>query len=706
MTNKTGPIRQLAETYLTNTTYKTYRSHRTYLTFLVLFFAFVIFQLAPQTASASILSKAPNNLGLVGYWPLNEGSGTVATDHSGNGNIGTLSGTTIPNWTTGKRGGALNFDGLSGYVNIPSIPASSFTNKSFSWSAWVKGVENGSPINMPVIGYGSGSWFRLGFRQISGVWGFDSYYDGVTNARVICGPAVSSTQWVHLVVVAQYGGNISCYQNGVLAGSPLAYVNNVTDASGFGIGTGVGSYSPWGDYFSGSIDDVRIYNRLLSQSDVTALYQSGSVKVQLGDKNGLVGYWPLNDGNGTQAGDFSGNGRTGTITGATWTSGKRGGALSFDGVNNTVSLSGSLPLNPSGFTFSHWIKTTSSAGQMYTIGNAGGGDGYRFGLSNGNISFLIGDTPHSYTETTCGTAKANDGKWHLITGTFQSSGNFSCYLDGVFLASVAVGNFSSMQTGAPGLGKPPCCVAFAGSMDDIRIYNRILSAAEISNLYNSKETAVNHSQNSKVANGLGAFWSFNGPDVSGTNATDLSGNSNTLSFIGPQLVPGKVGQGLSFNGTSASASSSASLNITDNLSISLWFYPRAEFVGYAVHPITKWTGTTDANYVLYYFGTTSGLDNVLALYANAGGTWQSISTFYTVVPGNWYHYVFTYNSVSGGKTYINGSLFGTTGGAGVLATNATNLSLGDSGNMILDEVRVYNRVLSAAEAFQLYKLGQ
>jgi len=64
-------------------------------------------------------STPPNNLGLVGYWKFDDGTGMQATDFSGNGNRGTLSGSTLPTWTSGKKGEALSFDGSTSYVDIP-----------------------------------------------------------------------------------------------------------------------------------------------------------------------------------------------------------------------------------------------------------------------------------------------------------------------------------------------------------------------------------------------------------------------------------------------------------------------------------------------------------------------------------------------------------------------------------------------------------
>src|SRR5450830_343970 len=71
-------------------------------------------------ADASVIQTPPNNIGLVGYWSFNEGTSTKATDFSGHGNNGTLSGSTLPTWVAGKLGGALSFDGTS-YISTPDI---------------------------------------------------------------------------------------------------------------------------------------------------------------------------------------------------------------------------------------------------------------------------------------------------------------------------------------------------------------------------------------------------------------------------------------------------------------------------------------------------------------------------------------------------------------------------------------------------------
>jgi len=223
-----------------------------------------------KIAAGQHFSSSINNLisdQLVGEWLFN-GS---AADTSGKGNNGTLVGGPVAG-SGYDGGGAYVLDGSSQYINVPSIPGSIFTNTSFTWSAWVKGSTNGVTNYMPTIGFASGSWFRLGFRQIAGVWEFDQILDGTHSNTIKCGPAVSSTEWVFLAVSAQYGGNVSCYQNGTLGGAS-AYVNDVTSGAPFGMGHCVGD--AWASYIQGTIDDVRLYSTAATAMTVQKYFAEG-----------------------------------------------------------------------------------------------------------------------------------------------------------------------------------------------------------------------------------------------------------------------------------------------------------------------------------------------------------------------------------------------------------------------------------------------
>lgn len=97
-------------------------------------------------------------------------------------------------------------------------------------------------------------------------------------------------------------------------------------------------------------------------------------------------------------------------------------------------------------------------------------------------------------------------------------------------------------------------------------------------------------------------------------------------------------------------------------------------VGYAEHPVNKWIDTTDASFVLYHFGTTSGEDNNFRWHANAGGTWKNISNSFMGVNGNKYIIVLQYNALNGGQLWINGAKVSSRAGSGTIAST-TNPAL-------------------------------
>src|SRR5690606_12767870 len=89
-----------------------------------------------ETAYADAIIRAPNNLGLVGYWSFDEGRGTVLSDLSGGDNNGTFSST--PEWVVGRFKSGLEFDGTSDTVFVPSSGSVNFSNAELTISGWFK----------------------------------------------------------------------------------------------------------------------------------------------------------------------------------------------------------------------------------------------------------------------------------------------------------------------------------------------------------------------------------------------------------------------------------------------------------------------------------------------------------------------------------------------------------------------------------------
>jgi hypothetical protein len=153
----------------------------------------------------------------------------------------------------------------------------------------------------------------------------------------------------------------------------------------------------------------------------------------------------LNDGGGTVAADASGNGNTGTLlNGPSWTTGKSGGALSFDGIDDTVYIANSSTLNSAttGITVAAWVyRAANQSGGVAVISRELGTTFYEhfyFGFEDGKYRWFV-NTASGYSDTTVG-GQAPLGQWVYLVGTY----------DGTDVKLYANGNlqFSSPHSGA------------------------------------------------------------------------------------------------------------------------------------------------------------------------------------------------------------------------------------------------------------------
>ncbi len=216
--------------------------------------------------SALTISPLWSTQGLVGYWPLNEGTGTTAIDQSGNGNNGTWAGTQAGSNGTYYGPGlrqsfAGYFDGGTDYVNIPSLnnpPVTDFT--IVAWADRSASCNGGSYCNVFATNY-----IRMDTVTNSSQINFASAVGGSLNAS-----GLSNGEYTFLAGEIS-GSAASFYVNGQLVGSGTM---NVTSTVSARIGedglSGIGGYDP----FPGFIQDVRIYNRALSPAEIMALYNS------------------------------------------------------------------------------------------------------------------------------------------------------------------------------------------------------------------------------------------------------------------------------------------------------------------------------------------------------------------------------------------------------------------------------------------------
>ena len=208
------------------------------------------------------------------------GSGVAATalDKSGNGNTGTLNGMTQASAMPGKIGQALKFNGSSGYVVTPYSSSLKFGTGNFSVSAWVNGSGNpykfASVISANRFGVGESWNLAIGDNTNQNLPSFQVW--GTEKRFKLCRSSFKYQRWqVASFGCVRDGTTAQIFVDGVAGGINTISSSWNSDGAGANVYIGALGDNPSGvkanDYFNGSIDDVRIYNRALSASEVRQL---------------------------------------------------------------------------------------------------------------------------------------------------------------------------------------------------------------------------------------------------------------------------------------------------------------------------------------------------------------------------------------------------------------------------------------------------
>ena len=223
----------------------------------------------PTTAGSQTGFRCARTLNppLVALWKLDDGSGTKASDSSGNGNYGTVK--TGASWVTGWTGKALSFDGSAGHVEIAEPYA--VDKKAITVAAWIKTSATGNFIQILGNGFGpTVAHFEFGVHSTGEVHLFEE----ISGATVLKSSTLVNTGvWTHVAWTRDDTGKDSLYVNGVFEVSRVL-VGDISDNKTWWLGGNHGG----GNYFKGALDDVRVYRKALSAADVLAVYKAADPK--------------------------------------------------------------------------------------------------------------------------------------------------------------------------------------------------------------------------------------------------------------------------------------------------------------------------------------------------------------------------------------------------------------------------------------------
>jgi len=723
---------------------------------------FIAILLLPSIAlSASGINSSlsgPNNLnqGLVGWWTF-DGPDMIQNvkDKSGNGNNGAMIGFTSTSTavTAGKVGQGLKFDGGNDYVRInmnSGLPVCTMGGIC-SVSMWVNGSANdgqyiwseSNSVGSPLYGLIKDNTVCTG-KHIGGLCVFIRSDTSSIRLLQASTATVFDNKWHHIVWIDNAGADgTALYVDGIEDTSNFTY----SSAGTMTISTNCisalcrGSNS---NFTNVKTDDLRIYNRALSQQEITELYNAtkGS-KINTPSSfdsinNNLAAYWTFDGANLTQnVRDTSGNGKHGYFQyfGATSTvvrQGKVGQALTFDGNVTSIGLI-SNPIttvsNPS--SSCAWVYnkdlTFSSGGWNQTFLNfyVDASNGIRMGSMVNDGKFIVPYRSGGVSKgSQSSSAVFSNNTWVHVCYVFDGN-NVDLYKDGL---SIATSTNTDSPGGASVLG------AFDaegngnwyGYLDDIRVYNRALSATEIKKVYDSSKSGkqnISFPGPSNLNQGLVGWWTFDGPDMI-QNVKDKSGNGNNGAMIGftstsTAVKAGKVGQGLKFDGRDdyiTISNTSSIQNIWDGGgTISYWVNPKSAGEGEAGFWIGK-------NWVLFAFSShfvgETGFEFNVTFSGNTG-KWKYNGTTPPISFNKWHHIVLSYNSddtTNVPSLYIDGIFYQLPTAITPIGTRSDdsasaaiiggNTAGSRTSNGLMDDIRIYNRALSATEVRQLYNMGR
>lgn len=666
--------------------------------------------------------------GPVGYWKMDEGSGSSVQDSSGSGNDTSSTGTSI---TTGKYGKARSLNGTNtDYITVTSSP--SLQTAGTTVEAWVKFINKDKNTRGYLVTKGSAS------VQNYYVW-YDSS-SGVCNGKIVTGfyggsyhdlcstkNDFANNTWYHIAYTYDLN-TMKVYINGVLDNSVAQTATPAKDTTAVGIGYDSSSGSTY--HLNGLLDEVKIYNYARSNEQIVQDMNAGHPAPGSPVGSPYV-WWKFNEGQGTlmHNSGTSGSSKDLTVSNPVWTNpGKNDRALSFNG-SSTSGNAGNLSLN-SDFTVETWmyINTYSASSPIQKSYD------YAFEL-DGNNRLYFSTSCYWYNTY----ASPSTGAWHHIVMTVAGS-KMTGYIDGRQEVSADTGCIQTSNTNNLYIGSYDGTQEyFNGRLDDLKLYNYALSAEQVKIAFNQASSLVlgelstesdgltSSNSNSRMycppgntetncAAGQnpspGGEWNYE--NISGTTIYDTSGNSNNGTYL-PNATnltkgTGPIGKALYFNGADSVVNipDNSTLKNSNALSFSTWIKftstANAQIATRIQSGLSSWKLNTNASSEISFTGDPDG--NPVS-----GTSCTITSTNAQLQTNTWYHIGFSF---SGGTVllYKNGVVMSTTstGSCSTLYDTGTSIQLGgafDTNNFqgYLDLTRLYTYTRTQAQFAWDYNRG-
>ncbi|MGX7673896.1 LamG-like jellyroll fold domain-containing protein [Plantactinospora sp. DSM 117369] len=423
--------------------------------------------------------------------PDDYSGGTGTPDTSGLGNTARIRGTT--HGGDGRFDGGVTLDGVDDHVQVPFAESLAVDDADFTTMAWLK--YNATTGNHPIFwAYGVGDdrsqmWLRAepGSNRIQG-----RVQSGANGGSVMSSSAYNDGTWHHIAFQRQ-GTTLRLFVDGTLTGTATGPTSTVSPGRPFQMD--IGQRIDGAQHLAGSLDEVRLYQRALTEAEIDRIHANNAVNVP-----GALLRLPFHP-NFKTTDDTSANNNDGFVRQAVPGPGRFGNAMTFDGVEDRVHIpySNATNLGSSQFTITTWVKYSGGTARQTLL--------WAYGVNESNSQLWIRADPANNTITTSArtptgvvridTDKAYaDNAWHFLA-LRRTDSQLILSIDGenVGTAPAPTGSLTAGHTdGVQGIHlgeKLDGTDTFTGALDELHLYSRALSDAELDAMRADNTTPTN-----------------------------------------------------------------------------------------------------------------------------------------------------------------------------------------------------------------------
>ena len=580
---------------------------------------------------------------------------------------------------------AFEFNGSSSTILAPN--SSPLNSPTTTISFWVK--VNALP--------GNGESFLLSFGGWQERWKISlpthgkpvfttNHSNGISDMDSGDGNALPIGTWAQVVMIHD-GAFDKIYINGIKKAEKAVVGTLKNTIKPLGIG-----YDPIdnGSFFNGSLDEVRIYNYALNEAEVTSLYTAQSTFP--GITTDLVADYKL-DGDGKDNSQF-GNHATGNAIPAANRFGYGSMAMAFTGADSLVA-SNSVALQSDNTTISFWVKVNQlpAQGEVYLVSHGGWQERWKISLpSHGKPVFTTNSTG-GIKDMDTDSVSLTLGVWRHVAMVHDGTDN-KIFINGELKNSIAAAGALNKTVHPFGIGYNPIDGGgnFNGELDDLQVYNRALTDAQIDSLYGQQN------QPPVFTETLVAYYPFNN---NGDDITPFGNDATVMGAVPAEDRFNKANRAFSFNNSSATAGNSVQLN-TPLTTISFWVKVNQLPAQGEVYLLSHGGWQERWKISLPSHGKPVFTTN------STGGIKDMDTDSISLPLAAWRHVVMTHDSVND-KIYVNGLLKNSKAAPGTLNNTTKPFGMGydpievaNYFNGDLDDVQVYNIALNEAEVAALY----